>query len=307
MSVSNSTFITQNNFTTNLIENLVKERYAGFPLKQMEWKKLGYETIQSDKYQEVFMSDDQLQMPTIVGPGIAPEMQIVQERWQKIIQPVVVSTGFQIDETALDDGKGMDLLQKYTAQIPNAFNKTRELIAVIPFNSGYSDLGWDGVAYFSASHPLPQTGGTQSNILSTPTALSKNAVQSLLTVINTSKDYGGYESNRTGKRLIVHPNNEWTAKEITASPYNPDNANNAINAIFNVLPEGYATNRYLSNTSNWFILTDEPMGLTNIERRGLRIRSEEKIAERLEMTLADERYVMVLINPFSLFASGNIT
>ena len=305
MSASNSTFIGQNNFTTNLIENFIKERYAGFPLKGMEWKKLGYDTIQSDKYQEVFMSDDMLQMPTIVGNGIAPEMQIMQERFQQIFQPVVVATGFQIDETALDDGKGMDLLQKYTAQIPNAFNKTRELLAVIPFNSGYSNTGWDNVSTFNSAHPLPQTSGTQTNILSTPTPLSKTAVQSLLTVINTSKDYSGYESNRTGKRLIVHPNNEWIAKEITASPYNPDTANNAINAIFNVLPEGYATNRYLSNTSNWYILTDEPMGLTHIERRALRIRSEEKIAERLEMTLADERYAIGIINPFALFGSGN--
>lgn len=303
---SNSTFITQNNFTTNLIEGLVKERYAGFPLKDMEWKKLGYSTIQSDKYQEVFMSDDMLQMPTIVGFGIAPQMQIMQERFQKIMQPVVVSTGFQIDETALDDGKGMDLLQKYVGQIPNAFNKTRELLAVIPFNNFYSDSGWDGVTYGNTAHPLPQSGGTQSNILTTATALSKTAVQSLLTVINTSKDYSGYESNRKGARLVAHPNNEWVAKEITASPYNPENANNAINAIYNVLPEGYVTNRYLSSTSNWFILTDEPMGLTHIERRGLRIRSEEKIAERLEQTLADERYAMGLINPFALFGSGNI-
>lgn len=302
----NNVFITGNDFQTNLTENLVKERYAGYPLKDMEWKKLGYDTIESDKYQEVFMSDDMLQMPTIVGSGQAPEMQIMQERFQKIMQPVVVSTGFQIDETALDDGKGMDLLQKYTGQIPNAFNKTRELLAVIPFNSGYSDTGWDGVTQFSASHPLPQGGGVQSNMLSTPTALSKTAVQSLLTVIDTSKDYSGYESNRKGKRLIVHPNNQWIAKEITASPYNPENANNAINAIFNVLDEGYVKNRYLSNVSNWFILTDEPMGLTHIMRRALRVRSEEKIAERLEMTLADERYAMGIINPFSLFGSGNI-
>lgn len=303
---SNSTFITGNNFQTNLTENLVKARYAGFPLTGMEWKKLGYDTIQSDKYQEVFMSDDMLQMPTIVGSGVAPQMQNLQERFQKIMQPVVVATGFQIDETAIEDGKGMDLLTKYTGQIPNAFNKTRELLAVIPFNNFYTEAGWDGVTYGNVAHPLPQPGSTQTNILPTPAALSKTAVQDLLTIINTSKDYSGYESNRMAKRLIVHPNNEWVAKEITASPYNPDNANNAINAIYNVVPEGYVTNRYLSSTSNWFILTDDPLGLTHIERRGLRVRREEKIAERLEQTLADERYAIGLINPFSLFGSGNI-
>lgn len=304
--MSNNTFISANNYQTNLIEGLVKSYYPGNPLKDMEWKKLGYKTMSSDQYQETFVSTDSIQPPSIVGVGQAPNMQITQERYQKQMVPVVVSTGFQVDETAIDDGKAFNIVERGMSQIPNAFNKTKDLLAVIPFNNGYSDTSWDGSAIFSTSHALPQNGGTQSNILSTAAPLSKTAVQNLLTIINTSKDYNGYESNRKGLRLIVHPNNEWIAKEITASPYNPENANNAINAIYNVLPEGYVCNRYLTSTSNWFILTDEELALTHIERRALRVRTEDKIAERLTMVLADERYAMDIVNPFGLFGSGNI-
>lgn len=303
----NNTFISANNYQTNLIEGLVKSYYPGNPLKDMEWKKLGYKTISSDQSQETFVSTDAIQPPSIVGVGQAPNMQITQERYQKQMVPVVVSTGFQVDETAIEDGKAFNIVERNMGQIPNAFNKTKELLAVIPFNNGYTETSWDGSAIFSTSHALPQNGGTQSNILATPAPLSKTAVQNLLTIINTSKDYNGYESNRKGLRLIVAPANEWIAKEITASPYNPDNANNAINVIHNVLPEGYVSNRYLTNTSNWFILTDEDLALTHIERRALRVKTEDKIAERLTMVLADERYSMGIINPFGLFGSGNLS
>jgi hypothetical protein len=304
--MSNSTFISANNYQTNLIEGLVKSYYPGSPLKDSEWKKLGYKTISSDQSQETFVSTDALQPPSIVGSGQTPDMQITQERYQKQMVPVVVSTGFQVDETAIEDGKAFSIVERSMGQIPTAFNKTKELLAVLPFNNGYTETSWDGSAIFSESHALPQGGGTQSNVLSTAAPLSKTSVQNLLTIINTSKDYNGYESSRKGLRLIVHPNNEWVAKEITASPYNPDNANNAINAIYNVLPEGYVCNRYLTNSSNWFILTDEDLSLTHIERRALRIKTEDKIAERLTMCLADERYAMGIINPFGLFGSGNI-
>jgi len=303
--MSNNTFISANNYQTNLIEGLVKSYDFGNPLKQSEFTKLGYKKMSSDQAYETFVSADALQPPSIVGAGQAPRFQITQERYQKQFTPVVVSTGFQIDETAIEDGKAFSILEKGMSQIPNAFNKTKELIAVIPFNGGYTETCWDGSAIFSTSHALPQNGGTQSNILSSAAPLSKTAVQNLLTIINTSKDYNGYESNRTALRLIVHPNNEWVAKEITASPYNPENANNAINAIYNVLPEGYVCNRYLTNTANWFILTDEMDSLVHIERRALRTRTESKIAERLEMVLADERYSMGIVNPFGLFGSGN--
>jgi hypothetical protein len=303
--MSNNTFINANNYQTNLIEGLVKSYYPGNPLKEKEYLKLGYKTISSDQSQETFVSTDALQPPSIVGAGQAPKFQITQERYQKQMVPVIVSTGFQVDETAIEDGKAFNIVERNMSQLPDAFNKTKELLAVIPFNNGYTETSWDRSPIFSTSHALPQSGGTQSNILATPAPLSKTAVQNLITIINTSKDYNGYESKRKGLRLIVHPSNEWVAKEITASPYNPENANNAINAIYNVLPEGYVCNRYLTNGANWFILTDEDLALTHIERRALRVRTEDKIAERLTMVLADERYAMGIINPFGLFGSGN--
>ena len=304
--MSNS-FITANDNQTNFIEGLVKSYYPGNPLKDPEYLKLGYKTISSNQSQETFVSTDSIQPPSIAGVGQAPNMQITQERYQKQMVPVVVATGFQVDETAIEDGKAFNIVERNMGQIPNAFNKTKELLAVIPFNNGYTETCWDGSAIFSTTHALPQNSGIQSNILPTAAPLSKNAVQNLLTIINTSKDYNGCESNRKGLILIVHPNNEWIAKEITASPYNPDNANNAINAIYNVLPEGYVCNRYLTNIANWFILTDEDLALTHIERRALRIKTEDKIAERLTMVVADERYAMDIINPFGLFGSGNLS
>lgn len=93
---------------------------------------------------------------------------------------------------------------------------------------GFTGLCYDGVAFFSASHPI--TGGVQSNLVSG--ALSATTFESALLKLRSMKGKGGRQINPLaagGKlTLTVGPANEAAGKEILVKEYidggdsNPD-------------------------------------------------------------------------------------
>ena len=74
-------------------------------------------------------------------------------------------------------------------------------------------------------------GGTWSNLLSPAADLSATALQTAIDGFETIKDESGRYQIIKASAIIVHPNNAWKAKELLQSAYDPESANNAINAI----------------------------------------------------------------------------
>lgn len=299
--------ILTSNFVTNLYTDLVRERYDGTPVAKMEFMKLGYERLQSDKYQETVTADDMMTYAEIKPQGVAGTFSTAEERLLRTTTMIQLYSGFQISEEAMEDGKGLNLVNRYAPQLVDMINRTKEILGVDKFNNGYTETCWDGTAFFNTAHPLT-FGGTQTNILPNPTVLSKTAVQDLITEVNTSKNLSGIYSQLNTLRLIIHPSNQWTAEEITKSYFDPDSANNAINPIMTmgVVPQGWASNRYLTNEDNWFLLTDATDGLTYYERTNIRTKSEDKFDELVRKYAAYQRCAFDWYNYLHVFGSGNI-
>jgi hypothetical protein len=303
-----SQFIGNSNFVTNLVKNLVRTRYDGTPVTKLEFMKLGYENLKSDKSQETVVADDMMGYAQIKPEGVAGTFTSAQERLKKTTTHITLWAGFQISEEAIEDGKGLNLVNRYAPQTVDMINRAKEIIAITKFNNAYSELCWDGTSILGSSHPLT-VGGTQANMLATPAVLSKTSVQDSIIQIETSKNLSGIFAAIEGKKLVIHPNNKWVAEEITKSYFDPETGNNAVNPIMTmgVLPEGFVTNRYLTNEDNWFIKTDATDGLLYYERTGIRTKSEDKFDELIQKHAAYQRCSFDIANYLALFGSGNIT
>lgn len=299
--------ILTNNFVTNLYTDLVRKRYDGTPVAKMEFMKLGYEMLKSDKYQETVAADDMMGYAQIKPEGVAGTFTSAEERLLRTTTMITLYAGFQISEEAMEDGKGLNLVNRYGPQTVDMINRTKEILGADKFNNGYTETCWDGTAFFGTSHPLTLSG-TQANILATPAVLSKTSVQDLVTVVNTSKNISGIYSQLNTKRMLIHPSNQWTAEEITKSYFDPETGNNAVNPIMTmgIIPEGWASNRYFTNEDNWFLLTDATDGLTYYERTDIRTKSEDKFDELVQKHAAYQRCAFDWYNYLAVFGSGNI-
>lgn len=303
-----SATILNNNFTTNLVQDLVRTRWDGTPVTKLEFMRLGFENLKSDKYQETIAADDMMGYAEIKPEGVAGTFTSAEERLLRTSTMIMLYAAFQISEQAIEDGKGLNLVNRYAPQTVDMINRSKEIIGAGIFNNGYSQLCWDGTAIFNASHPLTM-GGTQSNILATPAVLSKTSVQDLVTVIDTSKNLSGIYASLNPKRLLIHPSNKWVAEEITKSYFDPETGNNAVNPILTmgIVPEGFATDRYFTNEDNWFLLTDAKDGLVYYERTNIRTKSEDKFDELVQKHAAYQRCAFDIANYLHVFGSGNIT
>lgn len=103
-----------------------------------------------------------------------------------------------------------------------------DMLNNITSTSNHTDAQGDALA--KNTHSLLQSG-TWSNLLTPAADLSATSLQTAIDNFETTKDEAGrYQVLKAGK-IIVHPNSAWKAKELLNSAYDPESANNAVNAI----------------------------------------------------------------------------
>ena len=153
------------------------------------------------------------------------------KRWNHTTYALGVRITEELIEDSLYDQIGeMETLSRELG------SSARETLNVLSFDM-YNNIsattnhtGADGLALASASHPALR-GGLWSNILSPAADLSATALQTALQNFeNTRDDTGKFQSIRA-KWILVHPANEWKARELLQSTYDPESPNNAINTL----------------------------------------------------------------------------
>ena len=160
-----------------------------------------------------------------------------------------------IEDSLYDDIGEMETLSR---ELGSSARETLNVLVFDVYNNGTvttNHTAADGLAIFSAAHTALR-GGTWSNLLSPASDLSATALQTALQNFETTKDDTGKYQNIRAKWILVHPANEWKARELLQSTYDPESPNNAVNTIRSRNLELVVTPYYTDNDA--FTLIAEP-------------------------------------------------
>lgn len=143
--------------------------------------------------------------------------------------------GARITEELIEDSIYPEIgdMEAISRELGVSAKETISLLVYDVYNNGgntTSHTGADGLALFSTAHPSLR-GGTWSNLLSPAADLSATSLQTAIQNFETTKDDTGKYQTIRPKFLLVNPANEWKAKELLNSTYDPESANNSVNTI----------------------------------------------------------------------------
>lgn len=194
--------------------------------------------------------------------------------YQKEYVNVTYAIGATVTEEMYDDDQ-YDYINMLPEMLAESMNQTEETIAFNVLNNGFSAgnfAGPDGVAFFSASHPLIG-GGLLSNVLAVAADIGQTAVETLVMQIQDSVDDMGLKANLSAKSLVVATGDNFKARKLQQSTQiigSADNDPNLLKGLFDQV----VTAPYLTDPDAWFITTNVKNGLTFMNRRAARLQRD---------------------------------
>jgi hypothetical protein len=185
---------------------------------------------------------------------------------------------------------------------------TKQVKAAAVLNNGFTGgqyAGGDGVALFSALHPLV-SGGVNSNVPSTPADLNETSLENAVIQIAAWTDERGLLIAARPRKLIVPPSLQFVATRLLETNLRVGTNDNDINAIKNngSIPEGYTINHWLTDTNAWFLTTDVPNGMKHFIRAPLDTKMDGDFDTGNVRYKARERYSFGFSDPLGMFGSA---
>jgi hypothetical protein len=181
-----------------------------------------------------------------------------------------IGLGYAITRKAIDDNLYKTQFAPSNLGLIESFQQTKEIYGANVLNTATTynaNIGGDGKALCATDHPID--GGTVANKPTTDVELNEATLLNGQIAIRTNfRDQAGLKIFARARRLVVPPQLEPVAIRLTKTELRPGTSDNDVNAIMMTaggLPEGYMVNDYLTDTNNWFLLTNID-GLAYMER-----------------------------------------
>lgn len=206
----------------------------------------------------------------IKAQGVATSYDSHQQGFTKRYTHVARSMGYMVTFEEMDDNQYKGAFDR-AGMLTRSFRVTKETVAglvlIRAFTAAYA--GGDGKELLATDHAT--LSGDQSNELATPAALTEASLEDLLTQIEEAVDSRGLPIQIRGQKLIVPPAEYFNAERILKSTLQNDTANNAVNVVKGLLPQGCMTSHYIGASQGgsdtaWFVKTDVPNGMTGFNR-----------------------------------------
>ena len=293
---------------------LLKELLPGLnALFGLEYARYGeehkeiYETETSERSFEEETKLSGFSAAPVKNEGSAIAYDNAQEAWTARYNHETIAQGFSITEEAIEDNLYDSLSARYTKSLARSMAYTKQVKAAAILNNGFTGgqyAGGDGVALFSASHPLV-SGGVNSNIPSTPADLNETSLENAVIQIAAWTDERGLLIAARPKKLIVPPALQFVATRLLETELRVGTADNDINAIKNngSIPEGYTINHFLTDTNAWFLTTDVPNGMKHFVRSPLSQSMDGDFDTGNVRYKARERYSFGWSDPLGMYGS----
>lgn len=239
--------------------------------------------------------------------GSAIAYEAGQEAWTARYNHETIALGFSLTEEAVEDNLYDSLSARYTKALARAMAYTKQVKAAAILNNGFNAAytGGDGQALFSSAHPLV-SGGTNSNIPSTPADLNETSLEAAVIQISQWTDERGLLIAAKPRKLIVPAPLQFVATRLLETEQRVGTTDNDINALKNngSIPEGYAINHFLTDTNAWFLTTDVPNGMKHFVRQSLVTSSDSDFDTGNMRYKARERYSFGWSDPLGMFGSA---
>ena len=193
--------------------------------------------LEYDKYQDEHLgcydeesSDRSFEEETkLSGFGAAPvkkeggslSYDTAQESFTQRYDHETIAMGFSITEEAMEDNLYDSLSSRYTKALARAMNYTKQVKAMVPFNTGFTAttgyLSGDGDPLFSTSHSIVN-GADVSNRPATATDLNETSLEDAAIQISNWTDERGLLVAAQPTKLIIPTNlHQWTVILIAAT------------------------------------------------------------------------------------------
>ena len=231
-----------------------------------------YETETSERSFEEETKLSGFSAAPVKNEGSAIAYDNAQEAWTARYNHETIALGFSLTEEAIEDNLYDSLSARYTKALARGMAYTKQIKAATVLNNGFSSSypGGDGQALFSSSHPLV-SGGTNSNIPSTPADLNETSLENAVIQIAQWTDERGLLIAAKPKKLVIPVQLQFVATRLLETELRVGTNDNDINAIKNngSIPGGYTVNHYLTDPNAWFLTTDVPNGMKHFVRTPL--------------------------------------
>jgi hypothetical protein len=292
---------------------LLKELLPGLnALFGLEYARYGeehkeiYETETSERSFEEETKLSGFSAAPVKNEGSAIAYDNGQEAWTARYNHETIAQGFSITEEAIEDNLYDSLSARYTKALARSMSYTKQVKAASVLNNGFSSSypGGDGQALFSNAHPLV-SGGTNSNIPSTPADLNETSLENAVIQIAAWTDERSLLIAARPRKLIIPPSLQFVATRLLETNLRVGTNDNDVNALKNngSIPEGYAINHFLTDTNAWFLTTDVPNGMKHFIRIPLDTKMDGDFDTGNVRYKARERYSFGFSDPLGMFGS----
>ena len=292
---------------------LLKELLPGLnALFGLEYARYGeehkeiYETETSERSFEEETKLSGFSAAPVKNEGSAIAYDNGQEAWTARYNHETIAMGFSLTEEAIEDNLYDSLSARYTKALARSMAYTKQVKAAAVLNNGFTAgyNGGDGKPLFANDHPLV-SGGTNSNIPSTPADLNETSLEAAVIQISLWTDERGLLIAAKPKKLVVPPSLQFVATRLLETELRVGTADNDINAIKNngSVAEGYTINHWLTDTNAWFLTTDVPNGMKHFERTPLQQSMDGDFDTGNVRYKARERYSFGWSDPLGMYGS----
>jgi len=263
-----------------------------------------FETFTSDRNFEEDLKRNSFGLGVVKPEGQSVSFDEAGEAYISRYEHVTIAKGTVITEEALEDNQYEKGAMQYARALGTSLAQTKEVRGANILNNAFDSdfLGGDGVSLCNASHPIGAL--TISNTASA--ALSESSLEAALTAIRGWTDDRGKLIAAMPRKLVVPPALVYTAERLLKSAQRVGTGDNDINALrsMGVLPGGSVVNDHLTDTNNWFILTDIDHGLKHFKRKGLTKRMVEMEDTFSLKYIVSERYSFGWSDPLAIFGAA---
>ena len=266
-----------------------------------------YETETSERSFEEETKLSGFSAAPVKNEGSAVAYDNAQEAFTARYNHETIALGFSLTEEAIEDNLYDSLSARYTKALARAMSYTKQVKAAAVLNNGFSASypGGDGVALFSASHPLT-SGGVNSNIPAVAVDLNETSLENAVIQIAGWTDERGLLIASRPRKLIVPSQLQFVATRLLETSLRVGTADNDINAIMNngSIPEGYTVNHFLTDTDAWFLTTDVPNGMKHFVRTPMQTGMDGDFDTGNVRYKARERYSFGWSDPLGMWGSA---